>query len=132
MRAFARVVVSAALLGILIPIALSGPTASAAPTAGSPVESVQFDLYNSSDYRNRTYELNGPFFTEDIATAPHPAPIVFQSDAINSNHGDPVPQSPAIALPPAVASGFGLLCVLAVCMMLRRFAYRPAQTSRRH
>ena len=130
MRAFARVVVLAALLGTGIPIALSGPIASAAPTTDTRSSSTQFDLYSLAD-DPRPAPTNR-LFTEDFGGLPPAIPVVLQNNGSSSNSVEPAAQSPAIALPPAVASGFGLLCVLAVCMGLRRFAYRPATISRRY
>ena len=130
MRALARVVVWAALLGIGIPNAISGQNASAAPTTDSPSASVEFDLYTSINRHHPS--ANDSLFGEEVATGPAAIPVVFQNEPITSNRADPTAQSPAIDLPPAVASGFGLLGVLAVCMTLRRFAYRPASFSRRH
>jgi hypothetical protein len=131
-RALARIVVSAALLGSGFPIAISGPTASAAPTADSPPPPAEFHLFASDETPRSAFWSDAPFVSEQGVANPPVVSVVFSSDARQASGADPVAQSPAIALPPAVSSGLGLLCVLAACMMLRRFAYRPASLSRRH
>lgn len=129
MRARARVVVSAALLGCAVLLGPSGQTA-AAPSAGTSSSS-QSTVASPPVIVHPVFfeEQSETLLSNDAATgSTDPA-----SDANTDTHpADPMAQSPAIGLPPAVASGFGLLCTLAACMGLRRFAYKPGHVSRRH
>ena len=130
MRARARIVVSAALLGCAVLFGTPGQTA-AAPSAGAP-SSGQTTVASSP-----TVVVHPAFFEEQSESfLSSDASTGFTDPASDANtdthHADPMAQSPAIGLPPAVASGLGLLCTLAACMGLRRFAYRSTHVSRRH
>jgi hypothetical protein len=130
-RARARVGVSAALLGSAILFGSTGQIAFAAPTVvSSSSGDVSFEVSSSVDSRPVLFEEQpGPFLSCD---SPLSGDATSGDGITDTHHAAPMAQSPAIGLPPAVSSGFGLLCVLAACMGLRRFAYRHTHISRRH
>jgi len=130
-RAGACVVVSAALLWVTILSGSQAPAATVAPNGASadPSQEIrQTLLLEIAFHADDPYD---PFIQPiDVPAteATSRTRSITSIDLSNSQSTDPATHSPAIALPPAVSSGLGLLGLLAGCMMLRRFAYRPAQT----
>jgi hypothetical protein len=129
-RACARVVVWAALLSSAVLFASLAPNASAAPTAATSAAASETSPSTSADAPAHFFDLSDAFISDDSSASESTSPIAFR-DIDSTGNSDPMAQSPAIALPPAVMSGLGLLCVLAACMAMRRFAYRPSSGSRR-
>jgi hypothetical protein len=127
--------VSAALICLAT---LSGSqllAAQVAPDTFNPLDSQTSQLPSPVDLT--FHPLDDPLVANDLnGVAPNDIVQVDQTSAAHRNletERDPSPAStPTIALPPAVASGMGLLGILAACMMLRRFYVTPNLRARRN
>jgi hypothetical protein len=124
-RTFA-LAVRGALLGITVLIGTLAPIASAAPTTTTSASTADIDP--TLAWMTHPFPFSEPLFSADADPAMHVAAMVLD-DPLATTPDDRAAQSPAIALPPAVMTGLGLLGVLAACMMLRRFACPAASRS---